>query len=613
MSVDDAGVPPGPFAWMAKNSVAANLLMFVMLAAGVAGLLRTKQEVFPAFTLDVVTIAVPYPGASPEDVEQGIVLAVEEEVRGVDGVKRITSVASEGAASIGVEIDIDADPDRVLADVKSAVDRVQSLPDDSEEPTVSLMSQRRRVVSLVIAGDQEPSELFDLAERVRERILDHPDVSYVDIEGVREPEVSIDVPREKLEALGLSLEQIATRVRVASLELPSGSLKTEGGEVLVRVADRRTSGDQYEDIILKGTSNGADVRLGTVANIVDGFADSDQFTYYDGKPAVRIVAYRAGQETPTRVARVVHDLAADLRTELPEGMVVAIWEDDSKMLAERVDLLLRNAQMGLVLVFVVLALLLDLRLAIWVAAGIPVSVMGAFALMPAADVSINMVSLFAFIVTLGMVVDDAIVIGEAVYDKEQAGVPRFQASVEAVREMAMPVTFSILTTMVAFSPLMFIPGFMGKIFRILPIIVILVLGMSWIESFWVLPSHLAHRYDTLWRLLPPPIKWLVAAIDAVRRPTTRGLDWASEHLYVPVLKVASAQRYAVAAASLGLFILTIGLVGGGWVPFSFFPKLEGDVVTASARLPYGTPVEVTAEVLRNLQSSADATVAELDP
>ena len=594
----------GPIAWMAQNSVAANLLMLVILAGGVFGLFRTKQEVFPAFTLDVVTVAVPYPGASPSEVEQGIVLAVEEEVRAIDGVKRVTSVAGEGAASIALELNLGTDGNAVLNDVKTAVDRIQSFPEDAEEPSVSLMSLRRTVVSLIISGDQEMKTLQALAEDARERMLEQPDITQVEIEGVRDLEVSIEVPRQNLASLGLSLDQIAAQVRLASLELPGGSVKTDGGEVLVRVADRRREGHEFEDIVIRGTAGGADVRLGDVAMVDDGYADTDLFSYYDGRPAVRVIAYRVGDETPTRVATAVREVADQMRAELPSNIELALWDDDSKMLESRIDLLTRNARTGLVLVFLVLTAFLDLRLALWVGLGIPISIMGAFSLMPTADVSINMVSLFALIVTLGMVVDDAIVVGENVYDKEKAGTDRMEAAIDGASQMVVPVTFSILTTMVAFSPLLMVPGFMGKIFRIMPLVVILVLLFSWLESFWVLPSHLGHDYSTVWRMLPPPVKWAVNGVNRLRQPVSDGLEWFTANLYRPALGFAIRQRYLVAGGSLALFIMTMGAVVGGRIPFSFFPKLEGEVVTASARLPYGTPVEQTAEVQRALEASA---------
>ncbi|MEM6930508.1 MAG: efflux RND transporter permease subunit, partial [Myxococcota bacterium] len=503
--------PSGVVGWMARNPVASNLLMIVIILAGLFGLLQTKQEVFPEFDLDVVSVQVPYPGASPSEVEQGILLALEEELRGLDGVKRVTATATEGMGQVLVELLIDADREQVLADVKTEVDGIASFPEEAEEPTVSLASGRTQVISLVISGDQSVRTLHDIAEDVRARLLAEPGVTQVDLNGVPPLEVAIEVPQEALEAHGLSLDGIAAQVRASSLELPGGALKTEGGEILVRVADRRLEGHQFEDIVLRGTSTGSSLRLGDVATVTDGYADADLYSFFDGKPAIRVMAYRIGNETPAGVATAVKDLTERLRTELPSNISLATWGDDSELLEARIDLLLRNATSGMILVLLVLALFLDLRLAVWVGLGIPISILGAFSLMPTADVSINMISLFAFIVTLGMVVDDAIVVGENIYDKEKEGLPREEAAVRGASEMIVPVTFSILTTIVAFSPLMFVPGFLGKIFRILPLLVILVLLFSWIESFFVLPNHLAHHYEGLLRMVPP-LRWLGDAV-----------------------------------------------------------------------------------------------------
>ncbi|MBX2797410.1 MAG: efflux RND transporter permease subunit [Myxococcales bacterium] len=608
---EHADAPPqsGAIAWMSRNSVAANLLMVVIIVAGLFGMLRVKQEVFPSFDLDIVSVTVPYPGASPSEVEQAIVLAVEEELRGLDGVKRVTSTAAEGFGQVRAELLLGVDKEKMLADVKTAVDQVSTLPEDAEEPDVALLSGRQQVVSLVISGEQDPRTLHDVAEGVREQMLARPNITQVDLEGVRPLEVAIEVSQVDLEAYGLTLEQIAGQIRASSLELPGGALKTESGDLLVRVADRRLEGHEFESIVLRGTADGSDVRLGDIATITDGYEDVDLFNFYDGKPAVRVVAYRIGNETPQRVADDVKALTEELRSELPENLNLALWDDDSEILRDRIDLLTRNARLGMLLVLLVLTAFLDLRLAFWVGLGIPISVLGAFSLMPAADVSVNMVSLFAFIVTLGMVVDDAIVVGENIYDHEKEGLSRAEAAVKGAKEMIMPVSFAILTTIVAFSPLLVVPGVMGKIFRILPTLVILVLLFSWIESFFVLPSHLAHRYDWIMRLAPP-LRWLNAATDRVRAPIERGLVRFQHEIYEPLLRRLVRARYAAVAGGLAIFIFTVGVVGAGIVPFSFFPKLEGDVVTASARLPYGTPVDRTADVQRMLEQSARAAVEE---
>ncbi len=598
----------GPIAWMASNSVAANLIMLMVILAGLFGTLRVKQEIFPAFDLDIVSIGVPYPGASPEEVEQGIVLAIEEAVRGVDGVKRVSSVASEGSGNVLIELLLGEDRDAALADVKTAVDRIVTFPEEAERPTVSLVSGRSQVVSLIVSGDQDLATLHAIAEDARARMLASPDITQVDLQGVPPLEVSVEVAQQTLETYGLTLEQIAAQIRASSLELPGGSLKTDGGELLVRVADRRLAGHEFEDILLKGTAGGSEVRLGEIATVRDGYADIDLFSYYDGNPAVRLVAFRIGDETPQSVSAATRAVMDGLRGDLPANIELSIWDDDSELLADRINLLVRNARLGLVLVLMVLTAFLDLRLAMWVGLGIPISILGALSLMPSADVSINMVSLFAFIVTLGMVVDDAIVVGENIYDKEQAGTPRTTAAVEGAQEMIVPVTFSILTTIVAFSPMLLVPGVMGKIFRIMPILVGLVLAFSWLESFFVLPAHLAHDYSWFTRLLPRPITWSLERVDAVRRPISSGLDRFNANVYRPVLEVLLRQRYISIAGGAAMFVLAVGVVGSGLVPFSFFPKLEGDVVKVSARLPYGTPLSRTEVVQRTFEQSALATI-----
>lgn len=605
MSAGGSGdLPRGPIAWMAQNTVAANLLMFVVAVTGLLAMTRVIQEVFPEFTLDIVTVSVPYPGASPTEVEQGIVLAIEEEVRGLDGVKRVTSTSAEGVGRVSVELLLGADVEKALNDVKSAVDRITSLPEEAERPVVSVTSGRRQVVSLVIAGDHPLSTLHAVAEKARTALLEHPSVTQVEVLGVPPVEVSIEVPREKLESYGLTLDEVARQVQAASIELPAGEIETKKGELLVRVADRRLEGHEFADIVVRGTAQGYVVRLGDIATVRDGYADNDQSRFFDGRRAVQVTAYRVGDETPRGVSDAVRAYAERLRTEVPEGIQVHIWADDSELLTGRIDLLRRNAIYGLVLVVLVLALFLKIRLAAWVALGIPISFLGAFALMPVFDISINMVTLFAFIVTLGMVVDDAIVVGENVYTKMQSGMSRLPAAIEGTREMVVPVTFAVLTTLAAFSPLFFVPGVMGKIFLMIPAIVCSVLVWSLVESFFILPAHLGHGRDRP----PGPVARRVEQVQAV---VARGLQRFSDRLYQPFLERALSLRFVTVAAAVFLLAITVGAVKSGIVAFSFFPKLEADQVIASARLPYGAPPELSDRVRAALEASAKKAAGEL--
>jgi multidrug efflux pump subunit AcrB len=598
----------GVLAWMARNGVAANLLMIVVLVGGIFGLVRTKQEVFPEFDLDLVTVAVPYPGASPAEVEQGILLAIEERVRGLDGIKRIKSTAREGAGTVSIELMLDAEGDQVLADVKNEVDRITTFPEQAEQPLVSLAKRKRQVVSLIVSGQQDLRTLHDLAEDARRELLATGEVTQVEIEGVPPLEIAVEVPREALQRYGLTLQQIAAEISAASLELPGGGIETKKGEILVRVADRRRVGHELEDLVLRGTARGGQVRLGDIASIRDGYEDTDQYSLFDGQPAVRLTAYRVGAETPTGVSRAVRAYADALRERLPDGISVSVWNDDSEILAARIDLLVRNALSGLVLVLVILGLFFDLRLAFWVAWGIPSSFLAAFFVLGGTDFSINMITLFAFIVTLGMVVDDAIVVGDRTYSLMEAGHAPLQAAILAAREMAVPVTFSILTTVAAFAPLFFVPGTMGKVFQMIPTVVISVLMLSLVESFLVLPAHLGHGPA---RRLPR--RGILGLPAAVRGLVGGALEWTTRRLYRPFVTRLIGARYITAAVALAGFVLTVGYVASGKIPFNFFPQLPGDVVVVQARLPYGAALASTEQVRDRLDEALQTTIEDFGP
>ncbi len=594
----------GPIAWMAQNPVAANLLMLVLLLGGLIGLLRIKSEVFPAFELDMVTVSVVYPGASPEEVEQGIVLVIEEEVRGLDGVKRVNSTAAEGAGAVTIELLIDADKDRVLADVKTAVDAINSFPEDAEKPQISLVNVAPKVITMIISGEVSRTTLHSLAEKARADLLADPEITQVTTAGLPPLEIAIEIPRETLESYGMSLEEVAGQIRMASLDLPGGGIDTEGGEILVRVADRAYSGAEFGDIVLRSTATGARVRLADIATITDGFAETDQAAYFNGHPAVQVIAYRVGDETPTSVATAVKAYASQFQSTLPDTVRVDLWDDDSEMLEGRIKLLLDNARVGIVLVVAILALFLDIRLAFWVALGIPTCFLGAFLVLPGADVSVNMVSLFAFIITLGLVVDDAIVVGENTFARREQGMSWQESAIAGSREMSVPVTFAILTTVAAFAPLTMVPGFMGKIFGIIPTVVVVILLLSLLESFFVLPAHLAHSSSR-----PPGA--IRRFFDYPRVRVTAWLERFTQERYQPALEAVLRQRYISLAIAGALFILSIGMVVSGTVPFSFFPKLEGNNVQVNARLTYGAPIEQTDAVRAEVEAALQRAIARM--
>jgi len=593
----------GPIAWMARNSVAANLAAATLIFGGIVVGLQTKQEVFPEFDLDMVTIGVVYPGASPSEVEQGILLAVEEAVRGLDGVKKVTSTAIEGAGSVLVELLDGTDQNKALADIKAAVDRIVTFPEDAERPVVSLVSNRHEVIDLVIYGDVDEKTLRHLADRTRDDLLAYPNITYVELGGVRKLEIDINVPQENLRAHGLTLEQIAFQVRQGAVELPGGGVKTKGGEVLLRTAERRDLGREFEDITVLSNSTGARVRLADIADIKDGFEDTDVSAEFYGKPAAMVNVFRIGDQTPMDVASSVKEYIADVKGSLPPGVGISIWRDWSEVYQQRVSLLLRNAAWGLMLVLLTLGLFLEIRLAFWVTFGIPLSFIGSLLFLPAMDVTINMLSLFAFIVTLGMVVDDAIVVGENVYLLKRQGMPPIEAAIKGARQMAMPVTFAVLTTVAAFAPLLFVSGIMGKFMRVIPIIVISVLTISLIESFFVLPAHLGHLKAVKGRGL-----WVL--LNKHQQRFSRYLEWVIKKTYAPVLERAVRNRYVTLAIALAILIATAGFIKGGHIDMTFMPKVDSDVVSANAVLPFGAPIEHTRKVRDRLVKAAKAVIAK---
>lgn len=609
---DDAtGVPTdrevladrGWLARMAKSSVASNVLMAILLLGGLLTIPRIRQEVFPEFDLDMVLVQVTYPGASPAEVEQGVILAVEEAVRGLDGVKEVRSTAAEGNGVVAIELMLGTNAQRALSDVESAVGRITSFPEDIERPVVSLATMRSEAISLVVHGDADEASLRAIADRVREDLLQDPDITTVELAGVRPLEIDIEATEADLRAHGMRLDEIAAAVRAASVEIPGGAVRTPNGEVLVRTAERRTTADEFGDIVLRAQPDGTALRVRDVATVTDGFREVDQEAFYDGERAVMVKVYRVGDQTPLAIAAAVRRYAEEHAHELPPGVHFSIWNDRSEIYAARLDLLRRNAIQGLILVMLTLALFLETRLAFWVTMGIPTSILGSLLFLPALDVTINMISLFAFILTLGIVVDDAIVVSEAVYHHRQKGRGALAAAILGVKEVAVPVVFSVLTTVVAFTPLLAVPGTMGKFFRQIPIIVISVLLLSLAESLFILPSHIAHE--------PPPPRGLFAAVRWVQDRFQRGLEWLITRTYAPVQRWATANRYLTAAIGVAFLMFSFGLPAGGRIAFTFFPRIDSDIVTVTMEMPFGTAVEQTREVEQHILSVGRALADEM--
>lgn len=595
----------GILAWFATNHVAANLLMLFIVAGGLLTILNINVEIFPELSLDRISVTVPYRGATPADVEQGVILRVEEAIAGIEGVKRILSTAAEGAGSTVIEVEEYYNLKDVLDDVKAAIDRIITFPVETEKPVIAEIKNTRKVISIVLYGDVSEKTLKHLAEQMRNDLTAMENISQVSVWGVRTYEIAIEVSEESLRRYGLSFDDVAKIVSASSIDVPAGSVKTSGGEILIRTEGQKYYGSQFKNIVLMSRSDGTKIRLGDIAAVRDEFEDTDLFCRFDGKRAVQIQISRIGEQNVLDVAGSVKKYIEQKRSMLPKGVSLALWEDDTVLLKSRINLLLRNGCFGLILVFACLLMFLDFRLAFWITWGIPISFLGAFWLMPMWDMTINMMTLFAFILVLGIVVDDAIVVGENIFALKQKGYSHTDAAILGVKEMAIPVFLSVFTTIIAFIPLAYTAGIMGKILRTIPIIVVCVLSFSFIESLLILPAHLSSAKTS-----KPNI--FTRLLDRLHRITRDNLQ---RFIYGPFKRTSELSiryRYITLSIAIAIFCLIIGTIKGGYIKFTFFDPAEADNMIATVVMPMGTPYSRTEEVADKLEDAAEQVRREFD-
>ena len=593
--------------WMAEHKVASNLLMLIILLAGAMGVMNIKQEVFPEFELGFIIVAVPYSGATPDEIEESILLPIEDSVAGITGIKKITGTAREGMGSLRIELENDADQQRVFDDVKSAVERMTILPDEADDPQIQLPRIRREVLNITLYGDAPARSLVQLAQMFRDSLLTHPNVTQVDVEQPRGFEITLEISNTTLQQHALTLDQISGIIRQATLDLPGGKIQTVGGDLLIRTKERRYTAAEYADIPLLTTDQGI-LRLGDIAQITDGFEESEIRSRYNGKPAERIMVYRVGTQTPSDVSKAVRSKLKELEGQLPSSVKMQIVNDSSLILQDRIDLLMRNLWLGLGLVFLTLALFLRIDLSFWIMMGIPLSFAGAMIAMPVMDASINMISLFAFILVLGIVVDDAIVVGENIFAHQEMNKSSLRAAVDGTIEIGPPVLITILTTIAAFIPIYFIPGLTGNIFRNIPNVLIVVLLFSLVEAMFILPGHLSHVNRVINWILAP----LGKLLEIPRHFFSSGLVWFSNKPYRAILEKGITYRYSILALGFFFILLCVGLVVGGHMRFTFFPKIDRDTIAVTARMPFGTPAYVSRGIEEKMLNSAEALLREYE-
>lgn len=585
-------------AWFTKNHVAANLLLISIVFAGLFSLTtQIPLEVFPSFETDRISVSVSLRGSTPEDVEQGVTIRIEESVQDLEGIKQISSRSSEGSASVSIEVESGYDPRELLADIKSRVDAINTFPVDAEKPVVALAERKREVIAVTVASDYGEKETREYAEQVRDQLLRLPSVTQVELSGVRDYELAIEVSQDTLRQYSLSLSDISRAISNSSSDISAGNLKTEGGDILIRSKGQAYRKDEFAQVVVKHQSDGTIIRLGDIAKISDDFEETPVRTRFNGKQAAFIDVYRIGPQSAITVADEVKEFIENQQTNLPMGFELSYWDDDSELVKSRIATLTTNALQGGILVLALLTLFLRPAIAFWVFIGIPVSFMGAFLAMPLFGVTLNIMSLFGFILVLGIVVDDAIVTGENVYTHLKTAESGEQAAIRGTQEVATPVTFGVLTTVAAFLPLAFIEGGRGALFAQIPVVVIPVLLFSLIESKFVLPAHL--KYIKLRHQKGEPSKF-----DKFQQRFADGFEHAILKYYQPILNLALRHKLATVSLFVGIFLIILTMITSGWTKFIFFPRIPSETVRVNLTLPTGTPFEVTNKYVIDMSDKA---------
>lgn len=596
--------------WSVRNAPAMNILMVAVLVVGAWSFMNLRREFFPNYEIESINISVPYPGASPEEVESGILERIEEAVRTVEGIDEMTSIAREGSGSVNLELvsSVDEqDAQRILAEVRSQIDQIPSLPELAEEPDIRQRSSFRSAVRIGVIGPKQGSPqarlaLREVAERVRADLLLLPSVTQAELNGVPEYQIDIEISEKTLRKYNLTLPGVAQIVRRENLEIPGGTLRSASQEILLRGAHRREIGEEIAEIPLVTRPDGIVLRVGDLGVVRDEFSDETYISRIDGKPALVISVDATETDDLLQVADEVKAFIAERM--MPEDYQLVIMSDSSEPVRSRLSMLSKNGWMGLCLVFLMLAIFLEMRLAFWVALGIPISLLGAAIFMLYGGHTLNMTTMFAFLIALGIVVDDAIVVGENVFVHRGQGKSLFQAAVDGTYEVMPAVVTSVATTVIAFMPVMYLEGRFQRLAAALPACVAAMLVLSLLESLTILPAHLGHQPGPILRslsflLLPfRPVGWLFRKIN---QSVSRMLDWFIETIYIVVLEWSLRNQVIVLSLGAGLLLISLGIVRSGIVPFLIFPRVDQASLTAEVKYPDGTPAALADEATQRIE------------
>ncbi len=587
----------GVIAGGVRNPVFVNLLMVGMLAGGLFSARRMIREAFPEFSLDHIAIEVVYPGASPEDVERAVCTPIEEAVQGLAGVREISSSAQENLGTVWVALLDDVeDVQAVVDDIKDRVGQITTFPSETEKPIVHETVIRVPVINVAIYGDVPERTLKHYAQDIQDDLEHLPEISQLALSGVRDDEITIEVSEEALFAYNLSLAEVMAIVARSSLDMPAGTIRTADEEFTLRVTGQRYSALEYESLVILEQGNAA-VRLGDIATVREGFEEAVVRGRFNGQPAAVVQIFKTPSEDATEIARLVREYVAGSEPHLPDRIHMSVWADGSRDINSRISMLVSNGLCGVVLVFVTLALFLELRPALWVAVGVPVSFGGALIIMHASGQTLNMISLFALIMASGIIVDDAIVIAESIYSRRRAGDVLELASIEGAHRMSLPVLGASVTTIIAFIPLLYVVGVMGRFIHVLPVVVIAAIIASAVEAFGILPSHLCRRD-------PPGVAARRREPNRVRRRIEAAINRVITGWYRPVYGLAMRHRSVTLSAAVAVLLVVVGLALGGRTPFVLLPQEDGNILRGRVRFPEGTPIAVTQRTVDQLEEAA---------
>ncbi len=586
----------GPIDFMARNSIAANLLMLVLIGGGIWTMFNIQKEVFPEYQLDIVEVSVVYPGSAPSEVEQGILRPVEEAIRGVDGIEEVVSTAFEGRGRVNIELVAGTDRMKAFQDIDQAVNRIRTFPDDIEQPEVRLESNRRQVMTVALYGEVDIWTLRLLAENLRDRLLSSEGITQVEIGNVPDYVTHVEIPRQRLREYGLTLGDVADIIARSSEDIPAGAIETSKGEILLRLQERKQWAEEFGQIEIITSNSGGTVRLGDIATITDGFEESGFHGEFNRQPSIDLDIFRIGEQSPLRIASTVGGVLEDAQATFPPGVQYRIDSNEADDFRERLSLLTENGFLAILIVLLVLSLFLEVRLAFWVMMGMTISFVGATLFLPLINLSINMISMFGFLVALGIVVDDAIVVGENVYELRRQGMGPLAAAIAGTKDMARPVTIAVLTNIIAFIPLLFMPGTTGKYWWPLPAVVIVVLAVSLLEALFILPAHLAHT----------PVETRSKIIDVIDRwqeGIARRFDRFVDKRYRRLLDVCLRHRYVTVTSAIALLVVVAGFAYSDHMGMIVMPELAADEIEAGVSLPVGTTPDQAAQVANEVTAA----------